>query len=232
MTPDPHTLVGPYVLDALPSDERTAFEDHLELCPDCRAESAELLATASHLGQATAVVPSPDLRARVLAEVARTRQVPPGGHLVETAGGRRSWPLVLAAAAAIAVVMALGALVLQADHRADRAEQIAAIVAAPDAESVEMSVEGAGTMRLVASPAHDGSVLVSDDMAAPPPGKAYALWFQVDGEMEPAGTFAPDADGQVRHTVDSVPADVVGVTIEDAAGSDEPTLPIIVQGTI
>lgn len=232
MTPDPHTLVGPYVLGALPSDERDAFEDHLEVCPDCRAESDELLATAAHLGRATAVAPSPDLRSRVLAEVARTRQVPPGGHLAEVTNPRRSWPLFLAGAAAIAVVLALGALVLQADHRADRAEQVAAIVAAPDAESVEMAVPGSGTMRLVASPEGGGSVLISDDMAAPPPGKAYALWFQVDGEMEPAGLFTPDADGRVRHTVDDVPATVVGVTVEDAGGAEKPTLPIIASGTI
>ena len=43
---DPHTLVGPYVLDALPPDERELFEDHLSRCPECQAEAAELLAAA------------------------------------------------------------------------------------------------------------------------------------------------------------------------------------------
>ncbi len=232
MITDPHTLVGPYVLDALPADEREAFESHLDQCADCRAEARELLAAAAHLGQATAVVPSPDLRARVLAEVSRTRQVPPGGRRLDVAAPRRSWPLALAAAAAIAVVVALGALVLQADHRADRAEQVAAIVAAPDARSVEMTAGDSGSMRLVVSEAHGGTVLVSDDMAAPPTGKTYELWFQVDGEMQPAGVFSPDADGQVRHTVDGTPVDVVGVTIEDAAGAQEPTLPVIASGTL
>ncbi|CAN5719845.1 anti-sigma factor [soil metagenome] len=232
MTADPHTLVGPYVLDALPHEERDAFESHLSTCGDCRAEAEELLATAGQLGQATAVVPSPDLRDRVLAQAAQTRQVPPGGHRLDIAPPRRSWPLALAAAAAIAVVVALGALVLQADHRADQAEQVATIVSSPDAQSVEMAAGDAGSMKLVVSQDHGGSVILADGMAEPPTGKAYALWFQVDGEMQPAGTFAPDADGQVRQTVDDVPVDVVGITIEDAAGADEPTLPIIASGTI
>lgn len=232
MTPDPHTLVGPYVLDALPHDERDGFEGHLEICAECRAEATELLGTAAHLAQAAAVVPSLDLRDRVLAQAAQTRQVPPGGHLLDIAPPRRSWPMALAAAAAIAVVVALGALVLQADHRADQAEQVAAIVSSPDAQTVEMVAGDAGSMRLVVSDDHGGSVIVSDDMAEPPTGKAYALWFRVDGEMQPAGTFAPNADGQVRHTVDDIPVDAVGVTIEDAGGAAEPTLPIIASGTI
>ncbi len=232
MTSDPHTLVGPYVLDALPHEERDAFEGHLEMCSDCRAEAKGLLAAAAHLGQAAAVVPSLDLRDRVLAQAAQTRQVPPGGHRVDIAPPRRSWPMALAAAAAIAVVVALGALVLQADHRADQAEQVAAIVSSPDAQAVEMSAGDAGSMKLVVSKDHGGSVIVADDMADPPTGKAYALWFQVDGEMQPAGTFAPDTDGQVRQTVEDVPVDVVGVTIENAGGAAEPTLPIIASGTI
>ena len=219
------------MLDALPSDERTAFEDHLELCPDCRAEAAELLATAAHLGQATAVVPSPTCGPGSSPRSPAPARSPPAGTWwtprAPVGAGPWSWPRRPPSPSS----WPSGALVLQADHRADRAEQVAAIVAAPDAETVEMTAEGAGTMRLVASPGHGGSVLVSDDMAAPPPGKAYALWFQVDGEMQAEGVFTPDADGQVRHTVDGVPADVVGVTIEDAAGADEPTLPIIAQGS-
>lgn len=233
MTSDPHTLVGSYVLDALPLDERALFEDHVDECADCRAESMELRATAAHLARATAVVPPAALRDRVLAEVGRTRQVPPGARrLAEVAAPRRGWPLVLASAAAVAVVVALGALLLQADHRAERAEQIATIVAAPDAQTVELAAGDAGTMRLVVSADHSESVLIADDMAAAPPGKAYALWFQVDGEMQAAGLFSPDSKGGVRQAIDGVPIDVVGLTIEDAAGADVPTLPVIASGEL
>lgn len=228
--PDPHTLVGPYVLDALPGDERDLFEEHLDRCPECRAEAAELFAAAAHLGQAVAVVPPAALRQRVLAGVEVTRQVGPGAPLASRAA-RARWPLALAAAAVLVVVAALGALALQADSRADRAERLAAVVSAPDAQTVEISGDG-GTMRLIASPGHDRSVIVAEGMAPPEAGKVYALWFQRDGHMVPAGLFAPDASGSVRQEVEGVPVDVVGVTVEPEGGSDEPTLPTIAAGTL
>lgn len=227
--PDPHTLVGPYVLDALPAEERDQFEEHLGRCPDCRAESAELLAAASHLGQATAVTPPSTLRAQVLAQVEVTRQVGPRAPVRVVAPTRRSWPSALAAAAALAVVVALGALVAQADGRADRAEALAAIVSARDARTVEVTGPG-GAMRLVMSEDHRSAVVVADDMAAPPAGKTYALWYDEDGRMVPHGVFEPDDDGAVRARMDGVPSDLIGVTIEPDGGSDEPTMPIIAQG--
>jgi hypothetical protein len=233
---DPHTLVGPYVLDALPPDERDLFEDHLSRCPECQAEAAELLAAAAHLGQATAVVPPAALRQQVLAEVARTRQVPPGAavaaSLADERRRRRPWLAPLMAAAVVAVLAALGALVVQNDHRADRAEDVAAIISASDAQEIEVSGEG-GEMRLVVSGSHDSSVVVADGMAAPPAGKTYALWFDEDGEMVLHGTFAPDEDGSVRTRVDGVPIDVVGVTVEDAGTTPtEPNLPAVALGSL
>jgi hypothetical protein len=232
--PDPHTLVGPYVLDALPADERDLFEDHLSRCPECQAEATELLAAAAHLGQAAAVVPPAALRQQVLAEVARTRQVAPGGSAAAPADERRArrpWLAPLVAAAAVAVLAAVGALAVQSDHRADRAEEVAAVISASDAQEVEVSGEG-GTMRLVVSDSHDSSVVVADGMAAPPDGKTYALWFQEDGEMVLHGTFAPDSDGTVRARVDGVPVDVVGVTVEDEGSIDGPTLPTVASGSL
>lgn len=231
--PDPHTLVGPYVLDALPPDERDLFEDHLSRCPECQAEARELLAAAAHLGQATAVVPPAALRQQVLAAVARTRQVAPGRAVAQLDERRRRqpWLAPLVAAAVVAVLAAVGALAVQADHRADRAEQVAAIVSAPDAETVEVAGEG-GEMRLVVSDTHDSSVVVADGMAPPPDGKTYALWFQEDGEMVLHGVFSPDDDGAVRARVDGVPVDDIGVTVEDEGSIDGPTLPVIASGSL
>jgi hypothetical protein len=67
--------VGAYVLDALPEDERRAFEAHLSTCPTCRQGVAELAPVVSLLGRrydaepapAADLVPSADLRGRILA---------------------------------------------------------------------------------------------------------------------------------------------------------------------
>ena len=139
--------------------------------------------------------------------------------------------MALAAAAVLVLVAAVGAVAIRADRRADQAEQLAAIMADPAADSVEVTGP-AGTMRLVVSRDHGSSVLLADGMPAAPSGKDYELWYRTDGEMVPAGVFEPDEDGTVRERLDAVPEDLVGVTLEPEGGSSEPTLPMIAEGTL
>lgn len=49
MTPDIHTLVGPYALDALEPAERQQFEQHLAVCDVCWAEVLTAVDTAQRL---------------------------------------------------------------------------------------------------------------------------------------------------------------------------------------
>jgi len=72
--PQIHMLTGAYALDALPDDEREAFEEHLEVCPDCAEEADELRATAAHLGGLLREQPSAGLRDAVMAQIADTPQ--------------------------------------------------------------------------------------------------------------------------------------------------------------
>jgi anti-sigma-K factor RskA len=84
---DPHTLAGPYALNALPPRDRDRFERHLAACPACADEVRGLRETAARLAGAAAVQPPARLKERVLAEAARTRQLPP---VAGQAG--RAWP--------------------------------------------------------------------------------------------------------------------------------------------
>ena len=77
MSPDLHHLSGAYAVDALDDAERTAFEQHLAVCADCRAEVAELSATAQSLTALTEATPPPSLRASVLSGITRVRPLPP-----------------------------------------------------------------------------------------------------------------------------------------------------------
>ncbi len=83
MSPDLHHLSGAYAVDALDDAERTSFEQHLAVCADCRAEVAELSATAQSLTALTEATPPPSLRASVLSGITRVRPLPP---LTEDAG--------------------------------------------------------------------------------------------------------------------------------------------------
>ncbi|HYN67705.1 MAG TPA: zf-HC2 domain-containing protein, partial [Ornithinibacter sp.] len=77
MSPDLHHLSGAYAVDALDDAERASFEQHLALCADCRAEVAELSATAHSLASLAEATPPPSLRASVLSDIARVRPLPP-----------------------------------------------------------------------------------------------------------------------------------------------------------
>lgn len=77
MSPDLHHLTGAYAVDALDEFERESFEQHLVVCADCRAEAAELSATAHHLSAFSDATPPPALREAVLHGITRVRPLPP-----------------------------------------------------------------------------------------------------------------------------------------------------------
>jgi anti-sigma-K factor RskA len=88
-----HTLTGVYALDALDGAERDRFARHLDRCPACDNEVRGMRDTAARLGMAVAAVPPAYLRERVLAAVARTRQLPPETEPVPARGAFRArWP--------------------------------------------------------------------------------------------------------------------------------------------
>lgn len=77
MSDDIHALSGAYAVDALDDAERARFERHLAHCSACQAEVESLVAAASELSVLTEVAPPPSLRAKVLAEIATVRPLPP-----------------------------------------------------------------------------------------------------------------------------------------------------------
>ena len=72
-----------------------------------------------------------------------------------------------------------------------------------------------------------GVVLVASNLPRTPAGKAYEMWLiPKGGKPAPAGVFQSSDDGSAIHVqrgrVDPA-ADLVAVTIEDAAGAPAPT---------
>jgi Anti-sigma-K factor rskA len=75
---DLHTLTGAYALDALdPGSELTRFNHHLDRCPSCASEVRGFREVATAMAFAATTEPPAEMRDRVLAAVARTRQLPP-----------------------------------------------------------------------------------------------------------------------------------------------------------
>jgi len=237
---DPHRLTGAYALHALSEDELRAFEDHLAGCEPCAQEAAELSETASRLGLAVTVTPPPAMREQVLRRISSVRQEPPKDPATGRAG-RPSFRARLlsrwALAACLAAAAALGGTTVWQHQRAEDAlrqarraqsgaDAIAAVLAAPDARTHAAALGGGATGTVVVSRDRDRAVFVVSGMARPADGKVYQLWFDDDGAMRSAGLMDPGRTDQavlLRGGVDG--ASGMGVTVEPAGGSEEPTSP-------
>ncbi|MGP3928289.1 anti-sigma factor [Streptomyces sp. 8N616] len=237
--PELHMLTGAYAMDALPDAEREEFERHLIACPACELEVQELSATAARLGLAVSLVPPPAMKSQVLARAAAVRQEPPWIPGMPRAGGgsRRRTRTVprFALAACLAAAAALGgAAVLQyraaqeAQQEARDAERssqdLARVLAAPDATAGTGELKGGATVTVVVSRREDKAAFLAGRMPEPPAGKVYQLWFADGGKMRPAGLMDSSATTTAM-LMDGPLGDAtgMGITVEPAGGSKQPT---------
>jgi anti-sigma-K factor RskA len=199
------------------------------------------------------VVPSAALRASVLAQIATAPQLPPVEQTTDAARpasaltpdeekrllapidrARARWfqrPVALLGAAAAAVVLVVsGGLVgsaLSRDDSADLAsDRLAELYAAPDTQRVTADVAGGGSATLVFSHDLDRSAVVFEDLAELPADEVYELWY-IDSEGEPraAGLVELTGAGDGWYVLDGdlAEGDTIGVTVEPAGGSEQPT---------
>ncbi|TWD83809.1 anti-sigma-K factor RskA [Kribbella amoyensis] len=231
MTPDVHALTGPYVLNALPEDERIEFEAHLADCAACSAEVAELREASTKLGTAVGTPPPPALKARVLAEVATTRQLPPVLRSAEplkvkkSRMSRRSFFSLAAAGLAVAGAGGIAIDQYRENQRTERQnEELAALLAQPDAKTARDAVEGGGRATIVMSPSQDRAIVLLHGLRALPDGKTYQLWL-MDRSNTPhsVGLAGPETTTVIQGGLANKVA--LGITVENAPGATSPTFP-------
>jgi anti-sigma factor RsiW len=228
MTGDIHALSGAYAVDALDDIERAQFERHLAECPACRSEVDSLQEAASLLAETTMTTPSAQLRDRVLADIAGVRPLPPPAPepmatVTDLAPRRRRRVVTFLAAAAAAVVIGTGGVVWQQLSDDGPTDRVAVIQAASDVQRFSVPVGDGGSATVYRSEKLNEAAIVTKGMPAAPDGHSYALWFQHDDVMVPAGIMPDGADNEVVLSGDAATADGVGVTVETAG--DEPTEP-------
>ena len=228
--PDVHTLTGPYVLDALPDDERARFEQHLAECTFCSTEVAELREAAMTLATQVATPPPAALKTNVMAAIEEVRQLPPlvpatSGSVVRRRFSSRS--LLALAAAALAVATAGGIAIDQYRDKTSAIQandRIAAVLAEPDARTVHGAVTGGGEATVVMSSRADAAVVVLRDLPKLPANRTWQLWL-IDRSQtaHSVGLAAGDLTKVVNGSVTGKIA--FGLTIEPTGGSPKPTLP-------
>ena len=240
MTEPLHALSGAYVVDALDDAERTTFERHLPGCVDCQREVASLREATALLADDAALTPPRAMRESVLEGIKRIRPLPPErsaqapdreeeapatANVLPMRPRRRRIATLVAAAAA---VVAIGGAVTQPwqDDNPPGQSLSAAdqVLAASDAKRVSLDFKDGSRATVVRSLSEGRAVLITQDMAAPPKGKAYEIWLQdKKGAMLPAGMMPKRADNKLLLKGDAAKAAGVGITVEPESGSKKPT---------
>ena len=218
---------GTYVLEALPDAERAGYEAHLETCPACRAEVAELRVAVEALPVSPPpMLPSPALKARIMAEVERE------AALLASAGEPRTTTapkkkerrrfrlsLGLPSLALACVTLLMGVL------------SGALIFGGSTGRSIQFA-GGNAELELT----DDGATIVASDLKPPPAGKTYMVWLKRPGKTpEPTSAlFTPRRDGSATASVtgDMDGVEAVLINQEPLGGSTTPTSPVLMTASL
>lgn len=201
--------LGAYALGHLDPAERTAVEAHLDGCPGCRAELAEIAPVVGPLGgidpthlEDVPPAPPPWLGDRIVQRVRAEQPVP----------ARRSRVRAVAAAAAVAAVLAGGGGYVWGS-----------VAAAPDVprEPVAVQAAAAGLNASATVVPHTWGVeitLVADGFR---PGAVYrVVVVDDDGRRVGAGEFIGTGEAEMRCNLNSsvLRADASGFDVLDDQG--------------
>ena len=244
-----------YALDELTGSDRRELEQHLETCAACRREVQYLRRDLSLLALESAG-PRPPARSkdRLLRAVAAEPRGVSAPTPLQVRRRGLSWALVPAVLALGLLVWAgtlwqkndalqhnlssLAVLYKATNAQLMQAQERLRLLSAPDAVQVSLSPQSEPRKphaTAIYSPSQKRMMLMASNLAPLPPGKAYELWIiPMQGAPMPAGMFKPDEKGNAMmmdHTMpEGVIAKAFAVTIEDEAGSDKPTSPVLIIG--
>jgi len=238
-------LLDAYALGAADAAEASFIEEHVADCVRCWCSLDEAQRVTALLALSTAIEKAPpSLRSRVLAEAERRPQTALPS-LPERL--RWLWPAATGVLAAGAVAALAFALVLQAevnDLRGDRdrlasdvqnaggvleeQRQLMAVLAAPDAQQINLQPADPSSEALAVyywSSSTRTGALLSNNLPPLREGQVYHAWLLTGDEVYDAGSFeAWSGVGQLSMDIKHVSGRPVGigVSIEDAAGAEEP----------
>jgi hypothetical protein len=206
----------------------------------------------ARLAAAAAVRPPDALKELLLAETARTRQLPPVTRAASSATTRRRVPAAPGARLArirarlraprLAVVLA-GVAVLAAaavwasgtvggpspPAQPPVGHDIATVLTAPDLTVLTGRVRTGGTATVMMSPRDRMLVFAAAGLRALPGSQRYELWLMRPGRDRSAGLLPMPKHGMSGPVVATglEAGDRLGLTVESAHGSRRPTSPVI-----
>ena len=230
---DMHSLSGAYALDALEAGaERDRFARHMNRCQSCASEVRGFREVATALAFAATAEPPPELRDRVLAAAARTRQLPPEVRTHARPRRTRSWvPWIsgVVATASIVVAVLFGFAQAHTQQQLNQAQAenkaISLLLSSPQVTLLSRSTTKGGVATVVLAAARHQLVVVTNGLPALPAGKVYQLWLIGKTKIVSAGLLPAATSGRTAPVLASgvVKGDTLGLTVEPAPGSAQPT---------
>ena len=235
---DLHSLSGAYALDALETEaEHDRFTRHLSRCPSCAGEVRGFREVATAMAFAAATEAPPGMRDQVLAAAARTRQLPPEVAGESRARQKRSrawmpWVPWLSGAVAVASIAVAVFFGFAQAHTQDELDQIRAqnqaislLLSSPQVTLLSRSTTKGGVATVVLAAARRQLVVITNGLPALPAGQVYQLWLIGTKKTESAGLLPPAQDGRTPAVLATgvVKGDTLGLTVEPAPGSAQPT---------
>lgn len=229
-------LLPAYALGSLDDDEASRVKEHLSGCLICRSESNAFQSIADQLSLAAPLAdPSPDLKNRLMQRVQATR--PKDRPAVQTPS--RSWLERLLPAwsfASLVLIFALAGfnlfLWLRFSHP---------IVATSPGGMRAMPLTASdptsrATGYVLISADGDNGALVVDGLPPLDKSQQYQLWLIRDGNRTSGAVFSTDEKNyggtRIRAPRSLLDYSSVGITIEPAGGSPQPTGPRVLGGPL
>lgn len=222
-------LLPAYAIGSLDSDEASRVEKHLLSCWICRNESRALQVVAEELSFAAPVdVPSSDLKARLMqrvssANAAKTEQVTPSPT------PRPFWERLLPAWGLASLFLILG-LAASSFILWQRVSHLEFATAPGGMRAAPLSATGSASQAtgfvLISVDGEDGALVV-DGLPSLGEDQQYQLWLIRDGKRTSGAVFSTDekqyGGTRIRAPRPLTDYSAVGITIEPAGGSSQPT---------
>ena len=236
-------LLPAYAIGSLEADERTRLEEHLLSCWACRDEARAFQTVIDELSLAAPVaIPSPDLKDRLLQRVQSAASVQPKKQEQSAPPTPRSappfWERLLPAwgLASLFLILVLGASTLLLWQRVGRLEFATTPggMRAVPLDATDSAPEATGFV-LISADGDDGALVVD---GLPPLGESqqYQLWLILDGQRTSGAVFSTDEKSyggtRIRAPRRLTDYSAVGITIEPAGGSPQPTGEQVLAGTL
>lgn len=227
-------------------------------CDACDRLQREYREAAAGLAYALPPLkPSPDAERRLLGgalditqpggvNAPRSASRGPGRHALPARSGKtgRTARRLVAAVAALTVLFG-GAAGGYAFNEARRPEArataapspsgLSAFLVDPGTELVRLPARGSQRITLARQDGSRDAWIIAASLPTPTRDRVYQLWYRDQGseEMQPSGTFRPDANGTVTSHVAVGPSvRVLAVTVEPRGGSKQPSSEPIAQATV